>query len=162
VIGCFRFGTGIKGNTSIISRFENVASALACQSECQKIQNCKLFNWNQESYLCFPRSDLPNGLNSFNENVAMSIIGARDCSDFWIIWPEVYGLDAITTYATTATTTITSTTTTTYAITTTTSITTTTTSITTTSSSSSTTTSSSSTTTTELCESEYVSVESNK
>ena len=63
--------------------------------------------------MCFPRTDLPNGLNSFNENVPKAIIGARDCSDFRIIWPEVYGLDITLTTITTTTTTKTSTTATT-------------------------------------------------
>jgi hypothetical protein len=111
----------MRGNENLISQDKNILSALECQRKCQETRNCKLFNWNQEKSNCFLRSDLPKGLDSFNEKVPMAIIGARDCSDFRIIWPEIYGLNiaptttatttAITTATTTARTTTTATTT---------------------------------------------------
>ena len=111
--GCFRFGTGLIGRINLIWKNESIWSALECQTLCQSTTECKLFNWNQDSNACFIRSDLPKGFDSFNENVPKAIIGARDCSDFRIIWPEVYGLDITLTTITTTTTTKTSTTATT-------------------------------------------------
>ena len=92
--GCFRFGTGMIGTNNLISQNKSITqNTLECQELCQNIPECKLFNWNQKSSMCFPRTDLPNGLNSFNENVPEAIIGAKDCSDFRIIWPEIIGLN---------------------------------------------------------------------
>jgi hypothetical protein len=85
-------------------------SALICQKKCQEFPECKLFNWNQKSKNCFLRTDLPVGKDSF-VNSPMAIVGARDCSNFEIIWPEVYPPPTLTTTIGTTTTTTTGTTT---------------------------------------------------
>jgi hypothetical protein len=74
---------------NVIEQKLNIISALECQTECQKDPFCKLFNWNQNSLNCFLRTDLPDGANSFSKTPA-AIVGARDCSDVSIIWPEIY------------------------------------------------------------------------
>jgi hypothetical protein len=124
ILGCFRLGTGIKGNTSLIRELRGtVDSALSCQALCKKEANCKLFNWNSNSRNCFLRSDLPKGPDSFSD-VTAGVVGAKDCSNFEIIWPEIFPREQetattstittlTTTTATTATTTATTTTTTT-------------------------------------------------
>jgi hypothetical protein len=126
--GCFRLGTGLKSRNNTIdgSPFKT-DSALDCQKKCQEFPECKLFNWNQKSQNCFPRTDLPEGNNSFVANIPMTIVGARDCSNFEIIWPEVYPPPTLTTTTGTITATTTGTTTATEMMTTTTTITTTTT-----------------------------------
>jgi len=54
ILGCFRLGTGIKGNTSLIRELRGTFdSALSCQALCKKEANCKLFNWNSNSRNCF-------------------------------------------------------------------------------------------------------------
>ncbi len=62
---------------------------LECQQLCQDEPSCKLFNWNGQSKTCFLRSDLPNGASSFRD-VPAALVGAKDCSNIEIIWPEIF------------------------------------------------------------------------
>ncbi len=119
--GCFRLGTGIKSKNNTIdgSPFKTV-SALDCQKKCQEYLECKLFNWNQKSTNCVPRTDLPNGKDSFT-NVQEAIVGARNCSSIEIVWPEIYPPSTTTISTTKITTALTTINTTTTTITTTTS-----------------------------------------
>jgi hypothetical protein len=123
-------GTGIPYPFNGITETKtNANTALDCQSHCQSTPYCKLFNWNANSGNCFLRSDLPNGTNSFVDTPA-AIVGAKDCNNFKIIWPEIFPPEPEILATTTTTVTITTTTTATTTATTATTATTTTSQIT--------------------------------
>jgi hypothetical protein len=90
IIGCFCIGTGIPHDINKITENKTIANtALDCKSHCHSTPNCKLFNWNGNSRAYSLRSDLPKGTHSFND-VPAGIVGAKDCNNFKIIWPEIF------------------------------------------------------------------------
>ena len=86
-LGCFRVGTGMK-NGSLVKHLV-AQSLLDCQLECKQNYECQYFNWNSKSKNCFLRSDMVHGSASFTQ-VTEAIAGAKDCTNFQIIWPEIY------------------------------------------------------------------------
>ena len=61
-----------------------------CQLECQRDATCRFFNWNSKSGLCFLRSNLAKVKESLNENASVAFVGAKYCTDYELIWPEIY------------------------------------------------------------------------
>ena len=64
----------------------NIISHLECQKQCQQEQNCNFFNWNTAKN-CYLRTHLPGGTKHFGKNPE-AIVGPKNCSDPWIIWPD--------------------------------------------------------------------------
>ena len=87
ILGCFRVGTGMK-NVSLIRKL-NATPLMDCQHKCKQTDECQYFNWNSRSNNCFLRSDLVYGSASFTQ-VTEAIVGAKDCTNLTIIWPEIY------------------------------------------------------------------------
>ena len=75
-------------NDSLIKKL-TADSVLECQHHCAQNDECQYFSWNSRAKNCFLRSNLVNGAASFT-HFTESNVGARDCSNIKIIWPEIY------------------------------------------------------------------------
>ena len=62
---------------------------MECQQQCKQNVECQFFNWNSKSKSCYLRSNLVNGAASLTQT-KKSVVGANDCTNFQIIWPEIY------------------------------------------------------------------------